>query len=187
MPSQAAVTVCMANFQKRPFPPCPHGSRRSPPPCCASLKACPSTLGLTESDPSATIHRGSSPWRARDFARSRNGCRERGSRGAPANVTPPDLVEKIKNRDGILPHFTPLPTLGSACTRPLAAEKDAAMRTDRWTCQRPPDHHLQRNPRRTAKKNSSRRAAVEQRITSVQCSSAPLGDTNLLSLLPDSV
>jgi hypothetical protein len=47
-----------------------------------------------------------------------------GSRGAAANVTPADAV--AKNRDGILPRFTPLPTLGFTCTDPPAAENDTA-------------------------------------------------------------
>ena len=98
---------CVSAFSADTFPAVPAQEPAVTSTCRASLKACPSTLGRPKSPPSATIHCRRGPWRVRGFARSRSGCRERGltRRSGERHAS----RRRSKNRDGILPRFTPSP------------------------------------------------------------------------------
>jgi hypothetical protein len=132
-------------FSAETFPAVPAQETAVTSTCRASLKACPGTLGRM--DPTIHCCRGTVA-RPRLRKIARRVVVNSGSRGAPANVTPPDAVQKTAMAS--CRTSLPLPTLGFTCTDPLAVECDVEMQRDRSTCRRPPDHHLQPNPRRTS-------------------------------------
>jgi hypothetical protein len=136
------------HFPEDTFPAVPAREPAVTSTCRASLKGCLSTLSRTESHPSATIQLCGASAPSQDRA---SGVVNAGSRGAAANVTPADAL--AKNRDGILPRFTP--SADPRLRLPACRGERCGDAGDRPTCRRPPDHRLQRNPRRTCFYRSS--------------------------------
>ena len=147
--SQARGNGVYGNFSEDTFPAVPAQEPAITSTCRASLKACLSILSRTES------HHMRSPRSPATTARGESAA----SQDRAAGVVNGGLTRRSgerhasrcrsKNRDGILPCFTPSADPRLHLHRPLAREQDAEMQRDRSTCRRPPDHHLQRNPRRT--------------------------------------
>ncbi len=126
---------CVSAFSEDTFPAVPAQEPEATPTCCASLKPC-----LSPSAGRSHIHppRSTAPRPRGASAASQDraaGVVNAGSRGAPANVTPPDAVSKTAM--AFCCASLPLPTLDSTCADPLARECDAETQVNRSTLTAP--------------------------------------------------